>query len=294
MSKKNRPRDKRSKDNLPSFRLTERDTEIIKAINDCQALLTQQVQTAFFNSATPTYTRLQKLYHHHYLERHFITQVSAAPAASIIIYTIAQLGAAVLAANFGYSTGDFNFATKQVLDWKTLQHLIDHNTFRIAVLRACRDTPIITLTDWLNERYFRADPDYVHVTPARGNPQNKPLFPDGFMILTSPHGKANFFVETDRGTEPLSQVKSQIEIYQEYLTSGRYQQKFQSRAVRVLMITNSQTRINNIKKVISQCGGGSRYWLTNRDQITPETVLSAPIWEVVGKRELQPLIPPIQ
>lgn len=292
MDKKNRPRDKRNPEDLP-FRITPRDTEVIKAINDCQMLLTKQVQTGFFNSAPTTYDRLKKLFHHNYIDREPIAQVSAAPAASLMAYTVAQLGAQVLATDYGYSSSDFNFKRKQLFNPQTVHHLIDLNSFRMAIMRACRDNPNVTLTDWRPERYFRADPDYVYVTPARGDPKNKPLFPDGFMILETPHGKASFFVETDRGTEPLSQVKSQIEIYQEYMLSGRYQERFQSRAVRVLYITNSQNRAKNIKKVINQCGGGNRYWLTTLSQISPETVLFNPIWQVVGKDELQPIIPSI-
>ena len=112
---KRRPRHERVDEaQRPPFRLNDRDALILKFINDCRALTTQQVEMLFFKSAKPAYGRLHKLYHHEYVERQFITQVVTAPAASRVVYTIAPLGAAVLAQTYGYSPEDIHPASRQV------------------------------------------------------------------------------------------------------------------------------------------------------------------------------------
>ena len=276
---KRRSRHKRvSEDNLPAFRLTPRDRQIIKAVNDCQTLRTSQVQTLFFGSPSPAYDRLQKLYHYGYLERYFITQVAQAPASSPMIYTISKLGASVLAATFGYSKDDFNFVGRAVRNWQTLQHILAVGDFQVAVMRAARELDGFRLVEWVAEKSFRADPDEVYVTGARGRQRRKPVIPDGYLVLETPQGLSRSFVEVDRGTEGLEQFRSQIEVYQEYMRSG-YQERYKTTSLRILVITNSDTRLTSLAKTIARTGGRERYWLTTKKRITPETVFTAPIWQ---------------
>lgn len=271
------------------FRLTERDCLIIKAVNDCRALTTAQVQTLFFTSPSPTYTRLQKLFHHGYLERHFITQVAAAPAASPIVYTVTALGGAVLTANFNYTAEDIHPVTRQVLNWQTLQHLLAVNEARVVLTRACQEQGVTLLT-WLDEFTFRAHPDTVWVGSDTGKQSKKPVLPDGYFRLKTLRGEAAFFLEVDRGTEGSPQFKSQIEIYQAYILGGGYQERFKSRSLRILTVTTGVRRLANLSKAVVQVGGADRYWFTTQGQITPAQILTAPIWQVVGREGVYPLI----
>ncbi|MEP7288438.1 MAG: replication-relaxation family protein [Chloroflexota bacterium] len=261
----------------PVFRLTARDGEIIRAVNDCRALQTAQVELLFFSSPKPAYKRLEKLYHHEYLDRHFITQVAHAPAASPIIYTLGKLGAAVLAATYGYTADDFHFASRAVLDWRTLQHILAINQVRVAIERACRDQAI-HLLQWQDELTFRAAPDTVWIKNSRGRQSKKPVLPDSYLLIKTPKGEARFFLEVDRGTEGIPQFREQMEVYQEYILSGDYGRRYQSKSLRILVVTTGEQRLHNLRKAIVQVGGGDYYWLTTRDQITPATILTAPIW----------------
>jgi predicted transcriptional regulator len=60
-----------SKDTLPSFRLTERDIEIIQAVYAYRALTTDHIETLLFSPSTHSRClfRLKNLYHHGFLLR---------------------------------------------------------------------------------------------------------------------------------------------------------------------------------------------------------------------------------
>ncbi len=291
LNNKRRPRHERvAPAERPPFRLNARDVLILQFINDCRALTTEQVALLFFTSLKPAYGRLHKLFHHGYVERQFITQVVTAPAASRMVYTIAPLGAAVLAQNAGYSSEGIHSASRQVRTWDKLQHLLAVNDVRLALTRAVWDTAGMTLKTWRDEFQFRAAPRLVTVKTVRGGDKRQPVYPDGYAHLVTPRGEARFFWEVDLGTEGLEQIKGQIAIYQAYILSGQYQDDFQSRSLRILVVAPSQRRLDNLVKAIESQGGGERYWLTTRDQVTPAQVLNAPIWRKVGSEGLFSLI----
>lgn len=285
-----RPRHQRvTPEARPPFRLTERDVLILKAVNDCRALKNSQIQTAFFNSASPTYTRLEKLYHHEYLERKFITQVATAPGSSPMVNVITKLGAEVLVNTLGYDLGQINFPGREVGNWDSLQHILAIAEFRVRLIRACLDTPGFTLVDWVGEEVFRRSPDYVIL---EGEPNSKkgkgiPVYPDGYCILKTPRGETRFFVEIDRGTEGLKQFKSQMRIYQQYLTSGLYQQRFKTDVLRILVIAPNPSRAKTLATAIHDVGGRDRYWISHIEALTPSTVLNSSIWQRGdGQRDL--------
>jgi hypothetical protein len=207
-----------------------------------------------------------------------------------MIYTLAPLGAEVLAAAFGYTADDLRFVTRQVLNWQTLQHLLAINDVRVAVVRACQNEGF-QLLEWQDERRFRGQPDVVAVHDKGERIKRTPVLPDGYMHLKTPAGIMRCFLEVDRGTEGLPQVAGQIMVYQAYMESGGYEARFGSQSLRILVVTNSMRRLDSLCRTISNAGGGERYWLTTADQIHPQTVLTKPIWLPVRKGEHQPLVP---
>jgi hypothetical protein len=280
------PRHKRAEPNeRPSFRLTDRDCRIVKAVNDCVVLRTDQVQTLEFNSASPTYERLEKLFHYEYLNRHFITQVASAPASSKLVYSITPLSATLLANVYGYSDTDINYPGRAVSNWQTLQPILAVNDFRVHLMRASREHEGFELVRWIPEKEFRAHPDFVYVKASQEKTKKKPVYPDGYAVLNTPLGEARFFVEIDSGTEGLEQFRSQIEIYQAYMLSGQYEERFESKALRIVIVTNSEKRLQNLRRVISKVGTKNPYWLTTASVATWQTILRDKIWYKVTDDE---------
>jgi hypothetical protein len=266
---------------------------LIQAVNDYQVLLTRQVEKLFFNGKqSPAQRRLSRLYQHEYLERHVIGGVTTAPAAAPIAYTITRLGGQVLIDQFGYEYKNLRIPTKAGLSVKFLDHLLHVNDVRIAVTLATQKHGY-ELVSWVDEPYFRAHPDQVEVVDGRGKKSRKPVLPDGFFTLKVPQGTARFFLELDRGTEPHHKFKPQIEVYHAYFQSGLYQERFQAKGVRVLIVTTTLTRLEGLKSTTAQAVGKSHtYWFTTAEAITPETVLTTPIWQQLGSEKRLSLVLP--
>ena len=66
------------------------------------------------------------------------------------------------------------------------------------------------------------------------------------------------------------------------MLSGGYQERFQAKSLRILVVTTSNQRRENLRRAIAAVGGGDRYWLTTFDQVTPMQVLTSPIWYKPG------------
>jgi hypothetical protein len=284
------PRHKRvGEEDRPAMALTDRDCDVIRMVNDCRALTTDQIGALFFGSRSTAQYRLARLFQHEFLERHFLSVVSDGPSKSPAIYTIGKRGAQILIRRFGYDRRQLRLPKRGTVGWHLLEHLLTVNDVRVAVTLAARQQGY-TLETWLDETTFRANPDYVTLTGKRAKGQKKPVFPDGYFCLQTPHGKARFFVEVDRGTELLSKFAPQIAVYEAYVDSGQYQARFQAKSLRVLILTISERRLRNLQRVTEKMGGDQKYWFTTLEHVQAETIFTDPIWQRLGNPTPLPLI----
>lgn len=268
------------------IRLTARDTDIIRAVYDYRLLTTQQLQTLFFPSLHQAYARLSSLYHHGFLDRKFLG-VHADKMNTPIMYVLDKRGAELLQSAQGLEvhwSKELKHLTTQFLE-----HTLAINTVRVAVTRAAQDLGYTVLT-WKGENEIKADYDYVTIRGENGRVQSVSVIPDSYFALETPKGKAHFFLELDRGTMTTQRFKTKILAYQVYYGSGAYQRRFETRSLRVLTVTTGAVRALNLQRVTEEADGKQRYWFSTLDQISPQTVLSAPIWQVATKSESQPLI----
>lgn len=269
--------------------LTDRDCELIHMVNACRMLTGDQLQALFFSSRSTAQYRLQRLFQHEYLERHFQAVVAAAPAAAPAIYTLGKRGAHVLVERFGFDRSDIKLPRRAALGWHTVEHTLRINDVRIAILLAAQEHDW-QLLEWRDEGRFRAEPDYVLLTDGKGRQRQKPVLPDGYFCLETPRGKARFFLEVDRGTEQLSKFAPQIAVYEAYTHSGQYQARFRARSLRVLVVTTSAKRMDSLKRVARDEGGDRKYWFTTLGQVSAQTVLTEPIWEQLANSQKKKLV----
>lgn len=288
--RQNRPRHRRVEEaERPPMALTERDGAIIRLVQDCRLLTGEQIRGMFFASRSTAQYRLQRLFQHEFLNRHFLTSVTTAPAASPAIYSLGRRGAQVLVERYGYDRQALKLPRQGSLGWHTVEHTLAINTVRLAFMQAAARQGW-TLLEWRDEGQFRASPDYVRLSDSRGRAADKPVLPDGYGAIETPRGVMRFFLEVDRGTEQLSKVAPQIAVYQAYTTSGLYQERFQAKSLRILIVTTSEKRLLSLKQVVEAEGGDRKYWFTTAAAISAETVLTAPIWEAVSGRQKRPLV----
>ncbi len=273
----------------PPMRLTERDRDVIKAVNDHRALFTHQLQQLFFGSRSTAQFRLALLFQHEYLNRQYPTLFGDAAGSTEALYTLGKRGAQLLVDTCGYDEGDLRLPKRRGFSWKFIEHLLKINDVRVSVAVACQ-THGFTLDTWWDETVFRAHPDYVALKDRRGRTRKKPVFPDGYFVLSTPRGTSRFFLEVDRGTEALAKFAPQIAVYEAYVASGQYQARFNARSLRILIVTSSPKRLAHLKRVVEKVGGDRKYWFTTFAALSPDTCLTAPVWERLGSRETIPLI----
>jgi hypothetical protein len=269
-----------------AIRLTQRDIEIVRAVYDYRLLTTQHLKTLFFPSRHQAYARLSALYHHGFLNRVFLG-VYADKMNTPILYVLDKRGAELLQAEQGIDV----VWSKELKSLTTqfLEHTLAINSVRVAVAKAAMDFGYALLV-WKGENEIKADYDYVTIRGQTGRMQSVSVIPDSYFALETPKGKAHFFLELDRGTMTTQRFKTKILAYQTYYGSGAYQRRFETRSLRVLTVTTGPGRAANLQRVTEEAGGKQRYWFTTLDQVTPQTVLSAPIWHVATNTQSEPLI----
>jgi hypothetical protein len=310
MAKGNRlPRLKRAAvEDLPSFRLTERDKAIVQAVYEYRALTSPMIEALFFDSGQHTRSnkRLQQLFHRGFLYR------AEQPTTSLegskpFIYFLDERGADLVV--------DLLDLLPDELDWKPddndvgnlfLPHLLDVNRVRLAVTLAARKNGW-KLEQWLDERTLKRKHvrDYVEISGPQGGNHRVAIVPDAYFVLDLGQDRlARFFLEVDRRTETVRAARMEtkhwrrkIMAYVAYYTPpardqpSLYQKRYGEQAgLRILTVTTGARRLDNLAKNTREAGGNHRFWFTTLEQATPDQILTVPIWQVVGKTEVQVLV----
>lgn len=270
-------RDWRS-DTPPHMRLMQRDVDILKTVAEYRIMRQDQIQQLFFGSKSTAQYRLSHLYQHGFLARHFLPVFAGW---SPTLYTLDKRGLAFLRTEYDL---------EHVSVWNAdnghefLSHTLAITDVRIAITLACRAAGY-TLIQWEGETDLKADYDRVNVTDTHGKSQSISLIPDSYFTLETPRGNTSCFLEMDMGTMTLGRFQMKIRAYHAYVLSGHYQSRYQTRSLRVLTVTNSTTRAENLKKSAEAIGAARLFWFTNKASVDSRTILHAPIWQVAGLPE---------
>lgn len=97
--------------------------------------------------------------------------------------------------------------------------------------------PGVTFVRWL--------PFYEPVTPSLR------LIPDGYVELSTPTGKLCAFVEVDLGHENLSVWREKARQYLQLALTGEFERRFHEERFRVLVLVNSERRLQSIRKAVA-------------------------------------------
>ena len=268
--------------------LTERDKQIIEAVYSYRCLRQDQIHSLFFSGSTSTsQRRLMLLYHHAYLNRVFLTS-RASVQFSPVAYVLDKLGAEILRSEFGYSIDNLHSLPGQA-GQQFLAHTLAVNDVRVSITLACRHQGCSILT-WKGESELKADYDRVQISGKNGRRVSVSLIPDSFFILSTPLGRAHFFLELDRGQMGLDRFRGKIEAYRAYVQHGAYTRRYGAKTVRVLSVTLSEARLRNLQRTTETAGGRERFWFGILSELTPENILSGQVWSIAGHDEKFPLI----
>lgn len=308
--KKRRPTlERAAKQNLPALRLTQRDLEIIQAVYEYRALTTPQIETLLFPPLTPGAVigrkmkcreRLQKLFHHGYVWRGEIPTVWT-EGKKPFVYRIDKRALEWLPNMLGVDSEEIDWKpSERTVSDSGLNHLLKTNDVRIA-LTVGEEQAGLRVTQWLDERQLKRAHanDKVMITDPQGQSKPAVIIPDGFFALMSRLTKktAYHFLEVDLKTETVQTDNTtyrdwtrKVKAYIAYYHSNLFEQRYQAKNFRVLTVTASLRRLQNLKKKTEEAGGQKLFWFTTFEQLTAETAYTAPIWYVASLEEPRSLV----
>ena len=206
------------------------------------------------------YRRLQRLFHHGYLNR-----LGTNPNAPLV-YALARRGAEVLDVPPPKDVGE-----------RYVLHQLMVSDFRIGLTRAAR-------------------PRGIAVT-WRSVPTESPVKPDGFFGVQFPglpdgQNRAFFFLEADRSTMPGERFRAKLAAYVDWRRRGGHTALLGIRNFRVLTVTRSEARLENLARVAHAVDPGVPiFWFAAEPRLATEEAIFAPVWTVPGRDDTEALCP---
>jgi hypothetical protein len=260
----------------PPFALTRRDVALLEDLWRYRALTTGQLEVLRsadareelrFVSRLPLQRRLQRLYHHEYVNR------VARPIASGSlepVYVLDREGARQIAMLHGDAK---TRTTSQLPRDAALDHLLAVNQFRLSLeVAGSRQIGLEPVT-WK----AGADVAFTVQLSERGERRERARFiPDGYCVLRTPRGRFPYFVEVDRATETANVIARKCQGYYEYWRSGGFASDFGVTiqvGFRVLFVAPTEKRSETILAAVrGLTAGQSMYWVTEQPHIIPERI----------------------
>ncbi|GGF75901.1 hypothetical protein GCM10011332_32370 [Terasakiella brassicae] len=287
MSKTYLPRDKRQ--DVP-FSLTERDIDILRAVNRYRYLQTSQIQRLVFpdnKTKQSTARRLKYLYHAKYLGR-IQPYIVPGKGGAEVAYFLDRKGQELLT-EMGEKVSIF----KKSHQVKTmfLQHALDLSEFRLNVELALQNHSVVEMARFICDFEMKGHADKAtrlkryklyHEVYHPLSKERYVVYPDGLMILQGKGEYAKkqrlYFVEIDRGTETLSTIRKKVIGYNLY-QQEKVQDKFgKFKNFVVLIQTSSQKRAANIRKNLVDQPGSEFVYVTSVGEVFSHTIFNEPIW----------------
>ncbi len=115
-----------------------------------------------------------------------------------------------------------------------------------------------------------------------------PLIPDGYFELGSQQAFRPVFVEVDLGTEAVPIVLKKASLYLTLAASGEFSKLFNRSQFRVLVITTSERRLQNLRAPIAKLTD-KIFWFATLDVLSPEKFWAVSWLRPVGD-QLQSLL----
>jgi hypothetical protein len=270
--------------------LTPRDLDILRAVYRHRLLRSSHLVALSGGSPQTTLRRLQLLFHHGYLDRPPMQLDWYARGSEPMVYALVNRGAEMLENLGELKRGGVRWDTKN----RNFSRVFLHHTLAIAEVMvafevACRireGVQLIRPEELLAEAPPRTQalrlPFRWQVEVRQGGkPYRLGVEPDRVFGLRfengpEPRRRAYFFLEADRGTMPImrkglaqTSFARKLLAYRETWRQGLHQAHLGIPNCRVLTVTTSRERVENLVEACRALpGGGSRLFLfTDRERL---------------------------
>lgn len=270
-------------DNSSGLRLSEEDQRILETIHTFEGVISlEQVGRLVSPDTKPDQIKdhMKRLVDQGYVQT-LPEGASDQAGEAEIVYWLDEKGAAAVATARGDDPAEFQW--QRTLSWPLVSHNLTINRFHIDVVQACEASTAITLERWVPAQEFWAYPDtmsYAARAAKIGGPGSRP---DGFFqlqrSLPDHTGEFAFILEIDSptgNTSPLAPGEGLPGLA--YLRSKSYQHRFGIRHCRWLAVAKEPGRMEHIRERARRADGQGLFYFTTLEQVTPQTVLSEPIW----------------
>lgn len=285
------PRFSRASD-VRSFRVTERDFEILQQINRHRFLRSSHLCQLLNGSPQQLLRRLQLLYHHGYLERpraqlDYFHRGGSEP----IVYGLGNKGAEWLIREQGGDSRGLNWAWKnQSVGRAFLEHAILTSDILVVLElgRRANGQRLLHSDQLDGPKHTKGGTVQWKVKLAGG--RSIGVVPDAFFAiepLTSgdPDSRSYFFLEADRGTMPIQRTDPsktsffrKLQAYHATWKQGLHQRQLSLPRFRVLTITNSVERLQGMIHACHQLASAHGLFLFAEASAFQSSNLSDPIW----------------
>jgi Replication-relaxation len=247
--------------------MTQRDLRIISMVYDYEGCAVEHIRKVFFQGAKsrsiPCYRRLSYLVKQGYLRslllpalnKHFLTP--GARARSVLSYLLK--GAEV--------------KRIRVESPLLILHKLAICDIRVSLEMASKASPLFVLTHWINESALRRSPLTAEDPETK---KQTSLIPDAaFTLWSHTERKADFFLEVDMATVSLKHIRQRVR--------GYLLRQDPSPVLFVVPDVGRQKAIAQValEEATDLKTNPTTIWITLRECLTPETILSAS-WVAVG------------
>jgi hypothetical protein len=267
------PRFIRAKQIAPP-QLTTKDREIIRRVFEHRFLRSTHIHTLIGGSRQQLLRRLQRLYHHGYLER---------PRAQIdyyhqggsrsIVYGLGHTGAALLKRELNLPFHRLDWSAKnQQVKRLFLEHALLTADVMVAFELTCRQhegVRLISADELSLPTETRQQREPFHWQVVARHQLKLGVQPDRIFALEFPdHTRAYFFLEADRATMPVirpnfeqSSFYRKLLAYEATWTQNIHRTRFGFNRFRVLTVTTSTERVKHLIEACRQLERGQGLFL---------------------------------
>jgi len=244
-----------------SHRLRPRDYAVASLLDKHTTLTTDQLTTVLFTSAITCRHRLTTLRSFGFVERFIRRNEPGTP--NIVCWVPGPLSARLTAL-----ATEQNPPTARALRERqdrvyanpALEHLLDTNEFFVRLLAYSRVDPDTSLRRWWSER-------------ATAGAFGQRIHPDGHGVWADGDHETGFFIEQDRGTEPLGRLADKLSSYRRLRAEG-------GPPYAVLFVLPNRTREQNLHRRLADRPAPSLMVATTSPEAGDNP--AGPVWRLVG------------
>jgi hypothetical protein len=263
------------------MRLEPRDEQLLCDLFLQRLMSRGQIERLYFSSTGRCNARLRQLFDHKFVSRFY---PPFAPYGAQAIYTLGSTAPPLVARHLKMELPEVIRYHRRSKTPSFIEHTMAIVDLWITFRGALRNEAQWELDLWLPELQCRHEYD---IRAAGGKWKKEAFKPDAFARLARRDADVfhNYFIEVDLGHTSSRQFLNKLLTHQRYLESGLFQESFEARTFRTLVVTVGERRLRNLRLLVAS-QNSDLFWFTTFENLQQKGVLSR-IWTNPSSEELE-------